>query len=335
MTRVFHDDDATLEPLRDKRIAVLGYGNQGRAQALNLRDSGMSVIVGNAADEYAAHAKQDGIPLYSIAEAAARGDIVMSLLPDEVTPAIYREAVRPGLSKGKTLVFASGYCVCFRQIEFPPDINVIMVAPRTVGIAVRQHYQRGEGFLSFVDVHQDVDGQAWPMTLALAKGIGSLKSYALHVSFKDETELDLFTEQALVPALSVVLTTAVEVAVQAGYPKVAAVLELYLSGEIGDVLHEAAKYGWVGQTGLHSPTSRYGSKSRLPRFEAPELRKTMEDVLAYIRSGKFADEWGAEQAGGYKHFTAMDEAFKKTLFAKFEREVMQELHMNQDPRDAG
>ena len=137
MTRVFREDDATLEPLRGKCIAVLGYGNQGRAQALNLRDSGMSVIVGNADDEYAAHARKDGVALHSIAEAAARGDIVMSLLPDEVTPAIYRDAIRPGLSKGKTLVFASGYCVCFRQVEFPPDINVIMVAPRTVGIAVR------------------------------------------------------------------------------------------------------------------------------------------------------------------------------------------------------
>jgi len=335
MTRVFREDDATLESLRGKCIAVLGYGNQGRAQALNLRDSGMSVIVGNADDEYAAHARKDGVALHSIAEAAARGDIVMSLLPDEVTPAIYRDAIRPGLSKGKTLVFASGYCVCFRQVEFPPDINVIMVAPRTVGIAVREHYQRGQGFLSFVDVHQDVDGQAWPTTLALAKGIGSLKSFALHVSFKDETELDLFTEQALVPALSVVLTTAVEVAVRAGYPKVAAVLELYLSGEIGDVLHEAAKYGWIGQTSLHSPTSRYGAKSRLPRFEGPQLQKTMEDVLAYIRSGKFATEWSAEQAGGYKNFNAMDDASKKTLFARLEREVMQELHMNGDPRHVG
>lgn len=335
MTRVFREEDATLEPLRGKQIAVLGYGNQGRAQALNLRDSGMSVIVGNADDHYAARARADGLSVYSIAEASARGDLVMSLLPDEVTPEIYRESVRPGLSKGKTLSFASGYCVCFRQIEFPPDINVIMVAPRTIGKAVRDHYRRGEGFLTFVDVHQDGDGHAWAMTLALAKAIGSLRAYALHVTFKDETELDLFTEQALVPALSVVLTTAVEVAIGAGYPKVPTVLELYLSGEMGDILHEAAKYGWVGQTGLHSPTSRYGTKSRLPRFEAPDLRKTMEDVLAYIRSGKFAPEWSAEQAGGYKRFAAMDEAFKETPFARAEREVMEELDMNPDPQDAG
>ena len=335
MTRVFREADGTLDPLQGKRIAVLGYGNQGRAQALNLRDSGMQVIVGNAEDAYAAQAAKDGFSLYSIADAAARGDIVMSLLPDEVTPGIYREAIRPGLSSGKTLVFASGYAVCFKQVEFPRDINVVMVAPRTVGIAVREHYERGQGFLSFLDVHQDVDGRAWPIALALAKAIGSLRAFALHVSFKDETELDLFTEQALVPALSEVLTTAVEVAAAAGYPKVATVLELYLSGEIGDVLHEAAKYGWVGQTGLHSPTSRFGTKSRLPRFATSELRRKMVEVLGEIRSGKFAAEWGAEQAAGYKNFTAMDEAFSRTTFARLEREVMDELGMDKKTSTPG
>lgn len=328
MTRIFREADATLTPLQGKTIAILGYGNQGRAQALNLRDSGLSVIVGNAPDDYAAQAKTDGFDLSSIAQAAARGDIVMSLLPDEVTPGIYNADIRPGLTKGKTLVFASGYCVCFKQITFPPDVNVIMVAPRTVGVAVREHYRRGEGFLSFVDVHQDADRHAWAITLALAKAIGSLKSYAMQVSFKDETELDLFTEQALVPALSVALTTAVEVAVEAGYPQVAAVLELYLSGEIGDVLHEAAKHGWVGQTSLHSPTSRYGTKSRLSQFSSPEMKKTMQEVLTYIQSDRFAREWSAEQAGGYKQFAALEQAFKKTLFARAEREVMKELGMS-------
>jgi len=327
MTRIFREADATLEPLQGKTIAILGYGNQGRAQALNLRDSGLRVIVGNAEDDYAAQARRDGFEPSSIARAAAGGDVVMSLLPDEVTPGIYNADIRPGLAAGNTVVFASGYCVCFKQITFPPDINVVMMAPRTVGVAVREHYLRGQGFLSFVDVHQDADGHAWAMTLALARAVGSLKSFALQVSFKDETELDLFTEQALVPALSAALTTAVEVAVAAGYPKVAAVLELYLSGEIGDVLHEAARHGWVGQTGLHSPTSRYGTKSRLPRFSSPEMRKTMEEVLAYIQSPRFAGEWGAEQASGYKRFAAMEQAFKQTPFARAEREVMKELGM--------
>jgi ketol-acid reductoisomerase len=330
MARIFRDADASLDPLRGKTIAILGYGNQGRAQGLNLRDSGMRVIVGNAEDEYAAHARADGFDPLTIAEAAARGDIVMSLLPDEVTPALYTSAIRAGLTRGKTLVLASGYCVCFNQIAFPPDINVVMVAPRTIGVEVRESYQRGRGFLSFVDVHQDHDGQAWPITLALTKAIGSLKSFALHVTFKDETELDLFTEQALVPALSVALTTAVETLVEAGYPKVAAVLEMYLSGEMGDVLHAAARHGWVGQTGFHSPTSRYGTKSRLRRFATPEIKATMQDILAYVRSGKFAEEWSAEQARGYTNFKAMDEAFKHTLFGRVEREVMKEIGLDGD-----
>ncbi len=330
MARIFRDADATLNPLKGKTIAVLGYGNQGRAQALNLKDSGLRVVVGNADDTYARQAIQDGFDLYTIGDATARGDIVMSLLPDEVTPAIYTASIRPGLKKGKTLSFASGYCVCFNQIGFPPDVNVVMVAPRTLGVVVREYYRRGTGFLSFVDVHQDADGQAWPTTLALAKAIGSLKAFALHVSFKDETEMDLFTEQALIPAFSVALTTAVETLIEAGYPKAAAVLEMYLSGELGDVLHEASRRGWVGQTGLHSPTSRYGTKSRLPRFSSPEVKKTMQDILKNIQAGHFAVEWSAEQASGYKRFEAMDQAFKDSLFGRVEREVMQELGQRVD-----
>jgi len=330
MSRMFRDSDATLEPLRGRTVAILGYGNQGRAQALNLRDSGVRVLVGNADDEYANHAREDGFALYSIADAAARGDVVMSLLPDEVTPAIYNAAIHPGLTKGNTLVFASGYCVCFNQITFPRDINVVMVAPRTLGVVVRESYRLGQGFLSFLDVHQDADGQAWPIALALAKAIGSLKSFGLQVSFKDETELDLFTEQALVPLLSVALTTAVEVLVEAGYPRVASLLEMYLSGELGDVLHQASRRGWVGQTGLHSPTSRYGTKSRLHRFSSPEVKKTMQDILANIQAGNFAVEWSAEQAVGYKNFAAMDQAFKDSRFGQVEREVMKEIGLQVD-----
>src|SRR5712692_3182921 len=270
MTRIFRENDATLEPLKGKTIAVLGYGNQGSAQALNLRDSGLTVIVGNAEDDYAARARKEGFACYSLAEAAQRGDIVMLMLPDEVTPAIYNHAIRSAMTKGKTLSFASGYCVCFNQITFPPDINVIMVAPRTMGDIVREDFLHGRGFLSFVDVHQDYDGQAWPIALALAKAIGSLKMYALHVTFKDETELDLLTAQALVPAIVTAIKTTVETAIKAGYPRVATVLELYLSGEMGDVLHAAARRGLVGQTTMHSPTSRYGTHSRLPKFTSPE-----------------------------------------------------------------
>ena len=325
MTRIFKENDATLALLQGKTIAILGYGNQGSAQALNMRDSGLTVIVGNVEDDYAAKARKDGFACYSIAEAAQRGDIVMLMLADEITPAVYNEAVRAAMTKGKTLSFASGYCVCFNQITFPKDINVIMCAPRTMGDIVREDFLHGRGFLSFVDVHQDYDGKAWDITLALAKAIGSLKMYALHVTFKDETELDLLTEQALVPAIIAGIKTTVEVAIKAGYPKVATVLELYLSGEMGDVLHAAARRGLVGQTTMHSPTSRYGTHSRLPKFVPPHFEQMVQEILANVQSGGFAKEWSAEQAAGYKNFEGMQKELHDSVFGKAEREVIEEL----------
>lgn len=325
MVRLFREDDATLEPLVGKTIAVLGYGNQGRAQSLNMRDSGMTIIVGNADDKYAADAREDGFEIHSIRDAAARGDIILSLLPDEVTPAIYAESIRPGLKAGDTLVFASGYCICFDQISFPDDINVVMVAPRTMGALVRESYLNGRGFLSFLDAHQDVDGQAWPIALALAKAIGSLKYYAMQATFKSEAELDLFTEQALVPAIAAALMTAVEVLVAAGYDKIESALEMYLSGEMGDILHEAAHLGFVGQTSLHSPTSRYGTKSRLHLFATPEFRKNMEEILVNVQNRSFANEWAAEQAGDYQHFRALEKSMADSVFAQVEWDVMHEL----------
>ena len=325
MAKIFKESDATLDPLKGKTIAVLGYGNQGHAQALNLRDSGLEVIVGNAEDDYAAQARKDGFDPLSVKEATSRGDIVLSLLPDEVTPAIYREQIRGGLVAGNTLVFASGYCTAYNQIEFPEDISVVMVAPRTMGEVVREYYERGLGFLSMVSVHQDADGQAWDVTLALAKGIGSLRDMCIETSFKDETELDLFTEQALIPAIAVALRTAVEVLIEAGYDKTETALEMYLSGELGDVLRKAGERGFVAQSNLHSPTSHYGTRSRMDRFEALGMRPVMEKILAEVRSGEFATEWSAEQEAGYQHFNDLKQQFNKTLFAKTEQEVLQEI----------
>jgi ketol-acid reductoisomerase len=324
-TRIFRDADATIDPLLGKTLAIIGYGNQGRSQALNLRDSGLTVIVGNAADAYAEQAVADGFPTMPIPEASQRADVVMCLVPDELTPAIYAESIRPGLTTRKTLCFASGYSVCFKQVAFPDQIDVVMVAPRTMGDLVRSTYLSGRGFLSFVDVHQDASGTAWQTTLAIAKAIGSLKFYAIHASFKDETESDLFTEQTLVPAIVAAVSTAVEVLVEAGYPKVEALLELYLSGEMGDIMHEAARLGLVGQTALHSPTSRFGTLSRLDKYKTPELRALMQRELANIRAGNFAREWADDQAAGYPTFNAVKQALQESEFGRVEREVMGEL----------
>jgi ketol-acid reductoisomerase len=334
MTRYFRDADASLEPLTGKTVGILGFGNQGHAQALNLRDSGVQVIVGNAADDYADRARAEGFATFSIAEASAQADVLLCLIADEITPAVYERDIRPGLAAGKTVCFASGYCIRYEQITFPTDVNVVMVAPRIMGDLVRETFLSGRGFLSFMDVHQDADGQAWPLCLALAKGIGTLKRYAIQASPRDETESDLFTEQTLVPAIVAAVATAVEVLVDAGYPQAEALLELYLSGEMGDIMHEAAKKGLVGQTALHSPTSRYGTVSRLDRFKTPELRRIMENALVGIQDGTFAQEWAADQQQGYPRFLEYQRQLSESTFGQVERDVLAEVAQAQGPTPA-
>ena len=249
----------------------------------------------------------------------------MVLLPDEVTPEIYSNEISKGVTAGKTVGFASGYCVCYEQISFPKDVNVIMVAPRMLGELCRSFYLEGKGYLSMISVHQDFDGKALEITLALAKGIGSLKDMVMETTFKDETELDLFTEQALLPAFAVALKASVEILIDSNYNKIESMLELYMSTEIGDVLKRAGEIGFVGQSNKHSPTSHYGTKSRMKLFEDLNMKPVMEKVLKEIQSGDFAKEWSQEKENGYKNFQKMLADFDQTKFAKAEKEVLNEL----------
>ena len=325
MSKIYHENDATLEILENKTVSIIGYGNQGRSLALNLRDSGINVVVGNPEDEYAPLCREDNFDYVSIAKASELGDIVMVLLPDEVTPEIYLDEISKGITSGKTLGFASGYCVCYDQISFPEDVNVIMVAPRMLGELCRTFYLEGKGYLSMISVHQDFDGKALEITLALAKGIGSLKDMVMETTFKDETELDLFTEQALLPAFAVALKSAVEILIDSDYNKMESMLELYMSTEIGDVLKRAGEIGFVGQSSKHSPTSHYGTKSRMKRFEDLNMKPVMEKVLKEIQSGDFAEEWSKEKDNGYKNFQRMVVDFDQTKFAKAEKEILEDL----------
>ena len=193
--KVFYEKDADLAILDAKTISVIGYGNQGRAQALNLRDSGLTVVVGNIDDSYRETAINDGFAPVSIDEAARSGDIVMVLIPDEVQPHVYKESIEPLLTAGKTLSFASGYNIRFGLITPPKDVNVIMMAPRTIGHQVRVAFENGGGVNADLDVWQESDGNAWPITLALAKGVGCTRAGAFHTSFVTETDLDLFSER--------------------------------------------------------------------------------------------------------------------------------------------
>jgi len=302
--KVFYERDADLGFLQGKRVAVIGYGNQGRAQALNLRDSGVAVQVGNIEDDYAVAARTDGFAPVAIPEAVKTADIVMILLPDEVQPKVYQDSISPHLRAGQTLSFASGYNVHFGLIVAPKDMDVIMVAPRTIGRQVRIAYEGGSGVNADVDAWQDYSGGAWATTLAIAKGIGCTRAGAFHTSFATEVELDLFSEQAVWPAILECLLTAYDFLIEKGYPKEAVALELYASGEPADIFLQMARQGIFEQMRFHSPTSQYGVLSRRAGATGgtEQLRDRMEKALAHIRSGQFAREWKEEELAGYPVF---------------------------------
>ena len=299
--KVFYEKDADLNALSGRQVAMIGYGNQGRAQALNLRDSGLNVIIGNIDDDYKVAAISDGFEPVSIAEAAAQGDVVMVVIPDEVQDLVYEESISPNLKPGKLISFASGYNVHFGLIAPPKDVDVVMVAPRTIGRQVRIAFEGGSGVNADVDVWNDASGNAWPVTLALAKGIGCTRAGAFHTTFATEAELDLFAEQGLWPAIFECLLTAYEVLEEQGYPKEAIALELYASAEPADIFLAMARQGPFGQMAYHSPTSQYGVLSR--RLDSTggnsQLRQRMQEALAFIRSGEFAREWAQERRNGY------------------------------------
>jgi ketol-acid reductoisomerase len=302
MTTIYHDEDADLAALRGERIAVIGYGNQGRSQALNLRDSGLAVIVGNIGDAARERAAAEGFAATDIAAAVAAAQVVMLLIPDEIMPAVYAREVEPGLADGAALCFASGYNVAFGHLAPKPTVDVLLLAPRMIGPGVRDTYVSGKGFPSFVGVHHDATGRAKPRLLALAKGVGSTRAGCLEMSMADEAALDLFTEQGFGPAFGAVLTSAIETMIEAGYPPEAVLMELYMSGELAYSAQHFVDTGIINQMDFHSRTSQYGSMTRGWRFADIDLKARMRDALDDIRSGRFASEWQEEQQTGTPRF---------------------------------
>jgi ketol-acid reductoisomerase len=332
MMRVYHDQDADLGLLQDRQIAVIGYGNQGRAQALNLRDSGLGVLVGNRDDAYARQARDDGFFVFPIPQAASEADVLMLLVPDEVAPEVFKREIAPNLADNDALVFASGYNIAFGSIVPPAAVDVVLVAPRMIGAGVRELYLEGRGFPSFIGVAADHTGHAKQLALALAKGIGSTRACVVEVTFAQEAELDLFTEQCFGPAFGHALTTAVDLLLEQGYPPEAVLLELYMSGELAYTLGKMAELGIIEQTALHSRTSQYGSMSRGMRYILPELRKKMETGLDEIRSGAFAQEWAEEQEAGSPTLTALQDAARSLPLHQVEQEVRQAIRYSPAPR---
>lgn len=288
--KIYKEEDADLSLLKGKTIAVLGYGNQGRAQALNMRDSGLKVIIGSE-DASSQRAWRDDFPVVTFSEATVEADILFLLLPDEVVPAVFEETIRPKLKESTVLCFASGYTVAFETVTPPPNVDVIMIAPRMIGVGVRENYCNKQGFFSFICVHNDFSGNALPILLALSQAVGTLKKGGIMVSMKQEAVLDLYNEQAFGPAFGKVLLTSVDVLLKKGLPPEAVLIEMYLSGEMSYTYRKMAEVGIVNQLQFHSHTSQYGAMSRGIRYMKLPLREKFEQTFDEIDSGSFAREW--------------------------------------------
>lgn len=299
---IIKENQASLEPLFGKTLAVIGYGNQGRAQALNMRDSGLTVIVGNRHDTYWENAARDGFRVMSVAEAAKLGDVIFLLVPDEVQKALYEREVEPGLVAGNVLVFAHGYNLYYELITAPPDVDVILVAPRMIGVKLRELFEKGSGAPSYCAVHQDASGRAREIMLAVAQAIGSTRVGSIVGSVALETEIDLFMEQATWAAIIEVLKLTFEVLTEAGFPAEIVCHETWGSREAAEIFQAAAEVGLFGQMALHSQTSQYGQMSRGELVIPDEVRQRFRERLKEIQIGEFAREWEMERLLGYPVF---------------------------------
>jgi len=288
---IFTEEDGDLKILQDETIAVIGYGNQGRAQALNMRDSGLKVIVGNRGDSYRKRAEKDGFQAYSIEKATSLCDILFLLIPDEIMKDVFESDIKPNLKDKGAIVFASGYNIAFDIIAVPNEYDVLMIAPRMIGAGVRARFLTKEGFYSFVHVENDASGKAVQRLLALCKAVGTLIKGAIDVSFKQEAVLDLFNEQGFGPAFGRVLLTSIFTLVDAGYPLEAVLIEMFMSEEMSYTYRKMANIGLVKQVSLHSHTSQYGAMSRGIKFRKLPLKDKMNEILQNIESGNFAKEW--------------------------------------------
>lgn len=325
-TTIYYDTDADLALLAGKRLAFIGYGNQGAAQAQNLRDSGVrEIVVGNRDDAYREAALNAGFQVLPIADAAVWGDVVFLLIPDEEQPQVFREQIEPYLRPHTTLVVASGYNLAFHLLAVPVNVDVVMVAPRMIGAGVRERFLRGEPYPCFVSVERDTTGSALGIALAVARGIGATRGGAIASSALEEAALDLFSEQAIWPKILLTLQTAYQVLHAAGFSDEAILYEMYLSKEPAEVFERFAEQGVFGQLTLHSRTSQYGQLRALLADDGGSLHGHFSRVLHDdILSGKFAREWSGVQASESDRLEELRAEALTSPLAQAETEILRE-----------
>jgi ketol-acid reductoisomerase len=302
---MFYDDDADLSLLDGKTVAIIGFGSQGHAHALNLKDSGVDVVVGlREGSSSVEQAREAGLEVVGVADAASRGDVVMVLVPDELHHDVYESEISDGIAPGNTLLFGHGFSVHYGEVEPPPGVDVGLVAPKGPGHLVRRQYLEGSGVPCLVAIDQDASGNALQLALAYAKGIGGTRGGVIETTFKDETETDLFGEQAvLCGGASELVQAGFETLVDAGYDPQMAYFEcLHELKLIVDLMYEK---GLQGMRFSISNTAEYGDYTRGKRVITEETRQRMRDILKEIQSGDFAREWIAENRAGQENFKRM------------------------------
>jgi ketol-acid reductoisomerase len=302
---MFYDDDADLTLLDGKTVAIIGYGSQGHAHALNLKESGVNVVVGlREGSDSAAKAAEHGLEVLSVADAASRGDLVMMLVPDELHREVYEGQVADAIAEGNLLLFGHGFSIHYDEVQPPPGVDVALVAPKGPGHLVRRQYLEGSGVPGLVAVEQDASGNAQALALAYAKGIGCTRGGVFETTFREETETDLFGEQAvLCGGASELVQAGFETLVEAGYDPQMAYFEcLHELKLIVDLMYEK---GLAGMRYSISNTAEYGDYSRGKRVITDDTRASMKQILTEIQNGDFAREWIAENRAGQENFKRM------------------------------
>jgi ketol-acid reductoisomerase len=309
MVKIYYEDDADMSVLSGKTVAIIGYGNQGGAQAQNMRDSGVKVIVGSIRDPSAEKAAKDGFQVYTIAEAAKKADIIQLLIPDEHQKSVYEKDIKPSLTEGKALMFSHGFNIRFKRIIPPKGVDVIMVAPKGPGLMVRKTYEDGFGTPAIIAVEKNATGKAKEIVLALAKALGATKAGVIETTFTEETETDLFGEQVvLCGGLTAMVKAGFDTLVEAGYQPEIAYFEVL--HELLLIIRLMSEGGISYMRYSISNTAEYGDLTRGPRIINDQTRAEMKKILKEIQDGTFAKEWLDECKNGKPNFNRLYEADK-------------------------